>query len=420
MPEPPSTPSRRVLRVPNRIRRHRLLPLAAIVGAVTGLGVAVFDWVTVEVLLHAVLERPWWQAALAPTLGLALAAASLRWLGRGAEPGTADEYIRSVHGTRHLGLRDALGRFPAAVATLGLGGSLGLEGPSVYAGAVTGAQVARRLRLSPADLRLLLAAGAAAGVAAIFRTPLTAVVFAVEVPYKDDLGRRMLLPALVGAAAGYTVYVLLLGTDPLFRVFGDPALRLPDLGFAALLGAACGFGARAYASLFRAAKRTAGRVRPVTRILGGGAVLFGCAALSLELFDETLTLGPGYRALDWIAAPERALGLLAALLVLRVVASTATLGAGGVGGLFVPLVVAGAIVGRFVGGLHAGLDTTLYSVIGVAAFLGAGYQVPLAAVVFVAEISGSPAYVVPGLIAAVIADLVAGDSSVTPYQQARA
>ena len=110
---------------------------------------------------------------------------------------------------------------------------------------------------------------------------------------------------------------------------------------------------------------------------------------------------------------------IAALLGLRIIASIATLASGGVGGLFIPLVVAGALTGRFVGGLHENLDTALYTVIGVASFLGAGYQVPLAAVVFVAEISGSPAYVVPGLLAAVVADLVAGTSSVTTYQQAR-
>jgi CIC family chloride channel protein len=285
---------------------------------------------------------------------------------------------------------------------------------------VTGSAVARRLRLSADEHRLLLAAGAAAGVAAIFRTPLTAVVFAIEVPFQDDLGRRMLLPALVGSAAGYATYVVLLGTDPLFRVPGDPTLRLLDLALAVLLGLACGIGARLYALLLRGAKRVASTVPAHLRIPAGGAVLFACAAASVALFDQPLSLGPGYATLEWLQDPDRALGLLAALLVLRIVASATTLGAGGVGGLFIPLVVAGAIVGRFVGGLHEGLDTTLYEVIGVAAFLGAGYQVPLAAVVFVAEISGSPAYVVPGLIAAVVADLAAGGVSVTTFQRARA
>ena len=199
---------------------------------------------------------------------------------------------------------------------------------------------AGRARLNPAERRQLLAAGAAAGVAAIFKTPLTAVVYAIEVPYVDDLGRRMLLPALVGAATGYTVCGVLLGTDPLFRVSGDPQLRLLDLALAVVLGAVCGFGAKAYAWLLRTAKDASSRFPVVPRVLVGGAVLAACTALSIWLFDAPLSLGPGYLALDWMADPDRALWLLVALLLLRIVASSATLGAGGVGGLFIPLVVA--------------------------------------------------------------------------------
>ena len=105
------------------------------------------------------------------------------------------------------------------------------------------------------------------------------------------------------------------------------------------------------------------------------------------------------------------------LLVVRCLATTAVIGGGGVGGLFVPLVVAGALLGRLVGGAIHELETSLFTVIGVAAFLGAGYRVPLAAVMFVAEATGHPGFVVPGLLAAVAAELVMGRSSVTSYQR---
>ena len=109
--------------------------------------------------------------------------------------------------------------------------------------------------------------------------------------------------------------------------------------------------------------------------------------------------------------------LIAAILVLRCLATSATIAGGGVGGLFIPLVVAGALAGRFVGGSVHALDTSLFTVIGVAAFLGAGYRVPLAAVMFVAEATGRPGFVVPGLIAAVVAELMMGPRSVTTYQR---
>jgi CIC family chloride channel protein len=99
------------------------------------------------------------------------------------------------------------------------------------------------------------------------------------------------------------------------------------------------------------------------------------------------------------------------------VGTAGTLAGGGVVGLFLPLVVVGGLMGRLVGGAIDAPNVTLFIIVGVAAGLGAGYRVPLAAVMFVAEATGRPGWVVPGLLAAVGADLMMGDSSVTPYQQ---
>jgi CIC family chloride channel protein len=110
--------------------------------------------------------------------------------------------------------------------------------------------------------------------------------------------------------------------------------------------------------------------------------------------------------------------LVAAILALRCIATSTTVAGGGVGGLFIPLVVAGALAGRVIAGTINALDTSLFTVVGVAAFLGAGYRVPLAGVVFVAEATGRPGFIVPGLLAAVVAELMMGSSSVTAYQRA--
>lgn len=99
------------------------------------------------------------------------------------------------------------------------------------------------------------------------------------------------------------------------------------------------------------------------------------------------------------------------MLTLRCLATSARVAGDGVGGLFIPLVAAGALIG----GVVNRADLGLFIVIGVSAFLGAGYRVPLAAVMFVAETPGRPAFVVSGLIAAVAAELVVGHASVTAY-----
>jgi CIC family chloride channel protein len=139
-------------------------------------------------------------------------------------------------------------------------------------------------------------------------------------------------------------------------------------------------------------------------------------AIGHAFTHDSLVLGSGYRALAWAGDPTRTVWALLAMLVLRSLATSAAVAGGGVGGLFIPLVVAGALTGAVVGGVVDRANLGLFIVIGVAAFLGAGYRVPLASIMFVAETTGRPSFVVPGLIAAVAAELVMGHSSVTAYQ----
>jgi CIC family chloride channel protein len=399
-------------------RSKEVLFLAAIVGAVTGLIVALFESAVAKTL-DTVETAPLPLVAFAPLFGLALATLALRWLGAGASPATSDEYLAAFHDPDHLlGGRALLGRMVAAIATLGTGGPMGLEGPSLYAGATVGQLLQRRLpRLfSSGNQRLLLVAGAAAGVAAIFKAPATGAVFALEVPYQDDLARRMLLPALVSAAAGYLTFVAVHGTDPLLSVVGAPPFTFKDLTAAAVLGLFAGIGARAFAWMLRHAKQLARTTPWFVRVPAAGIAVAALFAAARGLTGRNLVTGPGYETIQWALSPSRALWLVAAILVMRCVATSATVAGGGVGGLFVPLVVAGALAGRLVGGAFHELDTSLFTVVGVAAFLGAGYRVPLAGVMFVAEATGRPGFVVPGLIAAVVAELMMGRATVASNQ----
>jgi CIC family chloride channel protein len=403
------------------VRRSReVVLLAAITGAITGLFVRFFEYIVIEVVYEQIVHGPLWVGAIAPGVGLMLSAILLKTLGNGASSATSDEYLRAFHDPEYpLRPRAFIGRMAASITTLGLGGAMGLEGPSMYGGSALGAMIQRRLpsAFRGVDHRTLLVAGAAAGVAAIFKAPATGAIFALEVPFRDQMARRMLLPALVASASGYLVFVALSNTDPIFSFQNErgASFQYRDLGGAILIGICCAIGARSFARLIRYAKTIT--YRPVAlRVVGASVTLVVLFVISRLLTGESLTIGTGYEVIRWLSE-EHALWLLAVVFALRCLATATTLAGGGVGGVFVPLVVAGAIVGRGVGDIVNPLDPTLYVLLGIAAFLGAGYRVPLAAVMFVAEATGQPGFIVPALFAAVAAELVMGEQSITAFQR---
>ena len=399
-------------------RSQQVLFFAAATGLATGALVAGFEYVTREVVYEELVHAPLWVRCVAPLVGLLCAAFCVKYLGGGSSS-TSEDYISNFHDrNRRLPGKPFPGRMLAAFFTLGSGGAMGYEGPSIYAGAETGTLLQSPLGrfFSRDEAKVLLVAGAAAGVAAIFRAPATGVVFALEVPYRDDLARRQLLPASIAAAAGYLTFVAFLGTEPLLPVEGSPGFGFVELGGAVALGLVSGTLARGFSVALAWIKRFTKEHDPLLLAVGAGAILAALAWASEVIFDEPYTLGAGYDTVTWSLDPTRATALVALLFVMRALASGVTLGGGGAGGLFIPLVVQGALLGSAVGGLFGDTDSTLFPLIGIAAFLGAGYRVPLAAVMFVAETTGRPGFIVPGLIAAVTAQLLMGRWSVSGNQ----
>jgi CIC family chloride channel protein len=403
-------------------RTHQTLLFAAATGVLVGLAVLVIERITIEGLLETIAERPLWLQVIAPAVGLLVAVACLRWVAGGASPSTADEYIRAFHeqGDERVDPRPVVGRILAGIATIGYGGALGLEGPSIYAGSVIGSSVQQRFArfFSREDTKMLLTAGAAAGVAAVFKAPAAGALFAIEVPYRADVARRNVLPAMVAAATSYVTFAAVDGTEPLFPVAGAHAFGWRDLGGALLVGLLCGVGARLFASAVEMLRDGIVRTTPwFTRVAVGGATLALLAWLSEVVADAPLSLGPGYDVIRWATDPGNGAWMVLFILVVRVAAVMATYGGGGAGGLFVPLVVTGALTGRLAGDALGMSDVDLLVVVGMAAFLGAGYRTPLAAVMFVAETTGSPAFVVPALLATAASQLLVGESSVARYQR---
>ncbi|HZM40005.1 MAG TPA: chloride channel protein [Acidimicrobiales bacterium] len=405
-------------------RTHQTFLFAALTGVLVGLVVLGINRVTLDGLLDTLAEQPLWVQALAPAVGLVIAALCVRWITASTNTTTADEYVRSFHdqATERADPRAVVGRVLASIATIGYGGALGLEGPSIYAGSVIGASVQRRFArfFSREDAKLLLVAGTAAGVSAIFKAPATGALFAIEVPYRADVARRNVIPAMVAAATSYITFAAFDGTDPLLPMAGRQPFDWRDMAGALLVGLVCGVGARLFSAGLRAL-RTMPRIQRTpwpSRILIAGATLAVLAVVSNAAADTPLSLGPGYNVIEWATDPAHGAWLVLLILLVRVAAVMAAYGGGGVGGMFIPLVVIGALTGRVMGGAFGVSDVDLLVVVGMAAFLGAGYRTPLAALMFVAETTGRPGFVVPALVATAASQLVVGDSSVSVNQRA--
>ncbi|MBP7928818.1 MAG: chloride channel protein [Acidimicrobiia bacterium] len=401
---------------------QRTLLLAMFVGIIVGLAVAVFDYVTAEVVAEWVDHLPNAARMIAPGFGLLGAMLALRYLGNRASPSNSDVYVQNYHSRAPFPYKPVPARMLAAALTLGSGVPLGYEGPSVYLGAAIGAKVQDRFHrmFSTRDSKLLMTAGTAAAVAAIFKAPATGALFAIEVPYRDDSSGRSVLPALIAAAASYLTFIALNGSQALLPLFTASSVTTPDLGAAALVGLLSGLGARLFAMTALAAKHTALHIRWRYRVVIASVGIAAIAAISLSLTDEFLTLGAGYNTIRWATNTDVGVGLVVAIFAFRWSATLLALSGGGVGGVFVSLAALGALLGRSVSGmLNESSTSTLLPLVGMAAFLGAGYRTPIAAVMFVAETTTRADFVVPGIIATALAQLVMGPASIAPDQRSR-
>ena len=407
---------------------HKWLFVAPIVGIVTGLVITLIATIILQwmwpPLLRVFLDHP---LTIVPGIaaGFAVAGLIMQHLTPDPDEHSTEEVIRSYH--EHLGeiaMRPFLPKLLAAIATVGAGGSAALEGPSIYGGGAIGSWLwttLRRARLEPRDRRIMLISGAAAGMAAVFRAPLTGLVFALEMPYKDDLAHEALLPSLIASVVSYATLAWFLGAGPLFDFSSGGTFARRDLFWAALLGVLCGLVTMVFDITFR-------RVRTAVvglsvphwiKMTAGGALTGLCGLAFVSLFHGSLIpIGPNYEAVGNVLTQAHGSLELVTFGVLKLVATICSLGAGGVSAMFVPLFLSGGAFGvAFAQSVAHSPQIDLYAAAGMAAFIAAGYKTPLAAVVFVAEATGGHAYLVPALIAAAVAYAVSGEASVSGDQR---
>ena len=244
----------------------------------------------------------------------------------------------------------------------------------------------------------MLISGAAAGMAAVFRAPLTGLIFALEMPYKDDLAHEALLPSLIASVVSYAVLVAFMGTTPLFAFGGNAPFSDTDLLWSALLGVICGFVAMNFANGFRRTRTFFVNLRAphTAKLLIGGLLTGICGSPTSRFIPAScIPLGPNYEAVDMILSASAGLRRPGDVFAAVKLAGDPVFARLRRGERDVRADVAERRRNR---AKHSGRRSwvppavDLFAAVGMASFIAAGYKTPLAAVVFVAETSGSHSY----------------------------
>jgi CIC family chloride channel protein len=369
--------------------------------------------------------RPWLLVIL-PALG-ALAGGLLVRLAPESAGGGGDAMIEAFH--HHNGVirkRVMWVKALASILTLGTGGAGGREGPTMQIGGGLGSLVARLLGVEPREARILMVAGVAAGMSAVFRTPLGAALLAVEVLYRDDFENEALVPAVLASVIAYSVVISIYGESILFAHAARYPFVPAHLPLYALLALCEALLASTFVATLRRVQWISSRLRVPAWVRPGlgGLALGVVATIAIVLVGRRLgipgqglgILGGGYGAVqtaitgaDWLTGSWRDVELLLLLCGIKLVAASLTIGSGGSAGDFAPSLVLGGLFGGAFGRAvqlltgNAALDPGAFALVGMGTFYGGIAHVPLSALVFTCELAGSYDLLVPLMLAEMVA-----------------
>ena len=369
----------------------------------TSLAVAYRDVFTASNVVEAIRHLPLWGRVLIPALGGAVSGAIARL--RAVPPQGVSNVMEAVAlGNIRLSLRATAVRVLSSWTSIASGLSIGREGPLIEFGGALGAAMGRLFNSRLKQTRILVAAGTAAGFAAAYNTPFAAVLFVLET-IVGIAAIEALLPVMAAVLVAVAITRAVAGGGPIYgaRAFtlGSPY----DLFLFALLGALASLAALCFKALLAWLELWMARhpIPQPARAILGGACVGGIAAFLPEV------AGNGYEPLNLILDQQLAIGIVLALLVAKVVATSVSVASGVPGGIFTPML----LVGGAMGALYAQVAVRLgaadpaaaggFALVGMAATTAASIHAPLTAAVLVFELSGDYPIVLPLLLATVVA-----------------
>lgn len=397
------------------------LILSVFIGIFSGLAVVCFrltiGWIHLALLGPLPQTHSWRLLAVPAVAGLIVATLVLHVF-----PGIRGSGVNQTKSALYIfngfiPFRTAVGKFLCAGIAIGSGQSLGPEDPSLQIGASIASALGRQLEISRDKLRLMAPVGAAAGLAAAFNAPISAVLFVIE----EVIGRwsaGILGSVVLSAVSSVVIVRSFLGSEPLFRIPLTTFKRPSELLAYAVLGIVGGFASVAFA-------KSVGYLRPRLKALPRWTQYFQPAVAGLLVgfigfIGFPQVMGAGYDSMDQAMHGQYAWKILALLAVLKIVATIFSFVSGTPGGMFAPTLFIGAMLGGAVGDLERIFfpqltgSTGTYVLVGMGVLFAGFLRVPMTSVFMVLEVSGNYEIIVPVIVANAFSYLISRSLQTIP------
>ncbi|TDU43275.1 CIC family chloride channel protein [Gelidibacter sediminis] len=400
--------------------------LSILVGFTSGLGAVVLKNLThfIQSIMEGQLVKYYQEAFyfLFPIVGLTLVYFLMKYVIRHKVSHGIPSTLYSISKRKGLMKRyQMFGSVITAPLTVGFGGSVGLEGPTVATGAAISSNIARLFHVNQSTRNLLIGCAAAGAMSSIFKAPVAAIIFAIEV-FSLDLTIASMLPLLTASLSAILTSYFFLGNDVLLPFSLEDGFKLSDAPFYLILGVVAAFTSIYFTEVYDRIQRLFDRVNsPIKRLLIGGSLLGVLIYFIPPLYGEgfevinNLIAGNHQKAIQnnflnlnveniWVV-----ILLLAGLVFFKIIASALTFGAGGVGGIFAPTLFMGSIMGNCVAKLinHSGftnypVSESNFTLVGMAGLMAGVLHAPLTAIFLIAEVTGGYELFIPLMLTAAI------------------
>jgi len=401
------------------VQPFSLVVLASSVGVVTGGGAIAFaelinlvQWLALgstDLPLYVLPHLPWYRLLCVPVIGGLLVGLVTHVLFRDAPGHGVPDVIEAVAlGGGKIRSPVAMVKALASALTIGTGGSVGREGPIVHLGAALGSALGQILRVPPNRLPVLAGCGVAGGIAAVFNAPIAGAFFALEV-IMGNFAMPAFGPVVLSSVLATVVSRSYFGNHPAFVVPGYTLVSTWELPLYLLLGIASGVGGLVFMVVLDTMERWFSTLlvpRWLKPALGG--LVIGIVVLFVPN-----VYGIGYATMDLILRGGIPWPWLLLLLPVKMGATSLTLASGGAGGLFLPSLYLGAVIGGLFGSGVGALLPTLtgpsggYALVGMSAFLAGVVHCPITAFLLLFELTGHYSIILPLMLSCVVSTLVA-------------